>query len=557
MHGAKKDKKKKDKKKKEQPGGAQDAHGGEDDRDHGAEAHGGEEHGAHDGGGQGGEQARGGGGGGGGGHAGQEAAPQERPAPISAKFIGVGRKIFRTPSRPGRPRPTSPGASPPPGGAAGAAPAATAPPLTAATAKTAIDGKAADVADLSAPFAADWVGKPKADLDAALTDVTILRHKVIDKFVSAGAPPAQTQAVGSKDPIAIQKFQDVDQEAHLAVPSLKGTFYTNLVAEMKKPDFTDRTRTYPAMKTAAPPGVFAGKGRPIPPDRISPLSSRNHSVDKLFDINIIAADIDAEIAKPLTDAGAPPAKVAEAKRDPERRKKAYRHILKGGRDPMTTIDKSKDISPYGTWYAPGQIVPKPGLAANTEFANMMTLGALQPEWYPSGTCILNIDRRISGAARDVKKPTCFDGMMSALWCARNMGADDYGLTGGGQGEFLEAKVPFSDVTSARAVIPDDDFLADIQRVVSEVNAATHGQSTPTEELLRGNTNNARILNTTVGNSGARDMYSAINNRSTQEQNSSGAAPNAPGAARPTSGAAPAGPAVAGGGAFDMRRGPRA
>jgi hypothetical protein len=56
------------------------------------------------------------------------------------------------------------------------------------------------------------------------------------------------------------------------------------------------------------------------------------------------------------------------------------------------------------------------------------------------------------------------------------------VTGGG----IEAKVPFSEVTSATAIIPEDSFIADIQRVMSQVNNALSGASTPTEELLRGN-----------------------------------------------------------------------
>jgi hypothetical protein len=171
--------------------------------------------------------------------------------------------------------------------------------------------------------------------------------------------------------------------------------------------------------------------------------------------------------------------------------------------------------------------------------------------------VLNIDRRLSAGARDIRKPTAFDGMMSALWCARNMGTDDYGVTGGGLGEFLEAKVPFSDVTSAHAIIPDDDFLADMQRVITEVKNKTAGASTPTEEALRGNNKNAKIANTTGnGTGGVKDVYGQIADRSTKEQNSPSVAPHAPGAAKPDSGAMPAGAAVAQQGAYDQKNGPR-
>ncbi len=181
---------------------------------------------------------------------------------------------------------------------------------------------------------------------------------------------------------------------------------------------------------------------------------------------------------------------------------------------------------------------------------MMTIGALQPEWYPNGTVVLNIERRLSASAREIRKPTAFDGMMSVLWVARNMAEDDYGVTGGGLGEFLEASVLFSEVTSATAIIPTDDFLADIQRVVTQVRNATGGQSSPTEELVRGNGRTTSILNTSTQGT---ELYGSVVDRSTQEQRSPSSAPAAPGATRPTSVATPARPAAARGGAYDRSR----
>lgn len=170
---------------------------------------------------------------------------------------------------------------------------------------------------------------------------------------------------------------------------------------------------------------------------------------------------------------------------------------------------------------------------------------------------LNIERTIAAGSRTLLKPTAFDGLMSALWTARNIGEDDYGVTGGGVGEFLEAGVTFAEVTSANAVIPDDDFLLDIQRVKSQVANVLGDSSTPTEERLRGNHENTSILNTTGrGTGGALDMYDQVTGRSTEEQNSPSAPPTAPGAARETTSAMPAGPAAAPGGAYDMTNGPR-
>ncbi|MDB4965494.1 MAG: hypothetical protein JWN44_1183 [Myxococcales bacterium] len=84
-----------------------DEHGG--GGDHGPEAH--EAGGAGGGGGAHGAEAKGGGGDKGGG----AAKPEEKPAPISAKFIGVGRKIFRAPTPPASSSAPAPGPGAKPG----------------------------------------------------------------------------------------------------------------------------------------------------------------------------------------------------------------------------------------------------------------------------------------------------------------------------------------------------------------------------------------------------------------------------------------------------------
>ncbi len=169
----------------------------------------------------------------------------------------------------------------------------------------------------------------------------------------------------------------------------------------------------------------------------------------------------------------------------------------------------------------------------------MTLGALQPEWYQYGTVVLDID--MTGiATRVCRKPTAFDGLMSAVWVARNIGENDYGLTGGGAGEFLEANVPYANVTNFRAVIPSDAFQAALQALI----AAAPKNSTVTEEALR--------------NPGApmtgdmSTLYGAVIDSTAAEQKTPGAAPVVPGAATPTPrlGAQATGPAVASGGAYD-------
>ena len=425
---------------------------------------------------------------------------------------------------------------------------------TSASAKSAIDTAAPDVADISTPHVPALVGKDETHFNTTYADKSLLRHHVIKAYIASGAAQATTQAVGSKDPIAVQKFADIDAEAHLdpAHSGLKATFYTNLAAEMSKSTYSDRARSYNALKAAGPPWVFAFKGVQIPPDRISPLSARNQSVDRLYSIITAATktQIDSAIEAPLVAARAQPATIAARKADEALRKKAYRHLLSSGTAPMTTIDVNNNISDYPTWYAPGAITVNPSAAANTEFSRLMTLGALQPEWYPNGTVVLNVTQAV-GKVRECRKPTAFDGLMSALWTARNVGAADYGVTGGGLPEFLEGNLKYTEVSSANAVIPSDDFLTDMQRVTTQVTNAlgvdgrNNPLSTPTEERLRGS-GHTSIMNTSPEVGG---MYGNIIGRSTTEQRSPSGPVMAPGATTPVGTQVPRAPAVAPGGVY--------
>ncbi|PKN55295.1 MAG: hypothetical protein CVU56_22215 [Deltaproteobacteria bacterium HGW-Deltaproteobacteria-14] len=434
------------------------------------------------------------------------------------------RAVQRSPAPPAPPAPPTPPPAPTP--------------LTLDQARAAITGKAASYADLADPLAGTLTSITQADFDSRYASVTQLQADVITEFVKGGDARAQTQQVGKDDPIAIQKFQDIDQEAHLEDPSIKDAFYGKLRDAMKSGSFSDRTRTFPVMKSAAGYS-YNFKGKRIPAARLSAVSTRNQGLGGMYGVinTGTSAQIDARITDELTRQGKPQPVIDAAKADNKVRLAAYGAILKGGVDPLSTVDKRHNITQgYGTWYHPGALVPSLPSDPDIAFSQMMTLGALQPEWYAEGTVVLQID--MSGVANRVcRKPTAFDGLMSALWVARNMSDDDYGLTGGGAGEFLEANVPYRLVTSARAVIPSDRLTAELQTL----SAAAGGGSTPTEEMLRGTM-------TPGGASGA--TYNRVIGSTVREQNTPGASPTLPGAARSTSSAAPAGPAVAPGGAYD-------
>ncbi len=468
------------------------------------------------------------------------------PSPDPAGGLGSG-TTREAPEKapPARPPPENAtgGAAPEPPGGAAAAPAA---PLQKSVIQGLIIGLDRADADLADPLATNLArdGITQAQFDARYSDVGAVRGAILQTWFGGAAGAVlkgKVKAVASKDPIAIQKLADLDAEQYLEVPTKKDDFYTQLATRLESPSL-DRTRIFPIMTSLAKLG-FLFKGQKVPDDRVSPFQSRNQGVDKLYDINQVDVDIDLQMEQDWTDTGAPLAALPPgAKTNTDLRKKAYRHILKRGRPPMGTIDTSKDISNYPTWYAPGEISVPPG-SAETAYGQMMQLGALQPEWYPNGTVVLNIHRKkVAAAQRELRKPTAFDGMMSALWTARNQPGEVYGVTGGGLGEFLEAGVTYADVSEATAVIPNDNYLDEIQRLSATV---PRGSSTG-EELLRGNA---------VGTNLTTGLYQGLIDRTTQEANNPGDSPIAPGATNEGVG----GPATPGhapavsGGTFDAGR----
>jgi len=417
-----------------------------------------------------------------------------------------------------------------------------------AGAKAAIDATAPECNDISDPYAPEWDGKKRSDFEAEFIDKNKLRHNVISKYLGTAPDKAKIRIVGSKDPIAVQKFADIDNEAHLVDPGLKDEFYKELHPHLIKPAYIDRTRTYPVMKAACDRTKYVCKGTPIDPATVGRFSSRNHSIDRMFDKRTSSATdaINKHIERELKKQGALAADIAIAQGVQENQKRAYRHILATHGEPHKTVEPSATLNPYGAagemWYSPGEITTTKGIS-NSEFAKMMTLGALQPEWYPQGTCVLKIDAALSTRTRQIYRPTAFDGLMSALWTARNNTGEVFGLTGGGAAEFLETGVTYAQVSSSKTVVPTDDFIKEMARIATEVKAKAPTSSS-TEELLRGKDTGKPKGEVNVA-------MNQVVERTKQEQS----APSAMPASAVSPGAAPPIPAVAAGGAMDKTNGP--
>ena len=269
LHGGddKKDAKGKDKNKKDKNKNADDAHGGGADA-HGADAHGGDAHGggAHAGGA---DAAHAGGAGGARGAAAE--APAEKPAPISAKFVGVGRKIFRKP-------PSSSSSAP-----------------------------SKDPASAVDP-------KKQAQIDQAKNCKT----------------EADVKAICAPDPIATQKLNDVDNEQNMEVTPAKTArkgFYDAMAGWIQangvNPTFNPATIYNQTMNNLAAPWRF--QGTTIKPQNLGKAVQRTQSVGGFYGSVIDKKHYEDQFA------GAPnPQKLAFEKwKEEARTGDPLQHIAKG------------------------------------------------------------------------------------------------------------------------------------------------------------------------------------------------------------------------------------
>jgi len=344
------------------------------------------------------------------------------------------------------------------------------------------------------------------------------------------------RAFGSKDPIAVQKFADVDAEAYIEggkKQAVTQDFYAKIAIAIQTAQ-TDRTRVFPLLQTASKSFTFLGAK--IPAEALTPLTTRNHGVGSLYSYSL-SADGSKELnsfalAEVAKKTGATPEELAAQGLAPtaKQRKEALRFLLRTRHagNPLFFADKSKSLARAETWFSPDEVQLKTA-DANTGFTDLMTANALQPEWYPEGALALTI--RPTGL-RDARKPTAFDGMMSALWMARNQPAQTYGVTGGGAREFLEKGMTFGMVERATAVIPSESWVAEL----SELAKSVRRDSSAGEETLRGN--KVAVHNTQAA-------FDSVIGRSMQEASTPSLVPGQ---------RAPGGPApIAAGGTFDARR----
>jgi hypothetical protein len=190
----------------------------------------------------------------------------------------------------------------------------------------------------------------------------------------------------------------------------------------------------------------------------------------------------------------------------------------GGAYAMQTLKGNLTPPSNGTWFGPGQVKIKD--SGDTGFAQLMEIGALQPEWFAEGAIKFTVSSAKLGTFNggdNLRKPTCLDGMQSALFVPR-ASEDTFGVTGGGFQEFLAAEVPVSEVVDMQFVVPSVDVTAEVQQLYQEFgNAGKTGgrdangrvldNNTPMDAMERGA--NPQMPKT-------KDMYERVASRTQQE-----------------------------------------
>jgi hypothetical protein len=148
-------------------------------------------------------------------------------------------------------------------------------------------------------------------------------------------------------------------------------------------------------------------------------------------------------------------------------------IEKGGAYIKSMLNGPLTPPQGGTWFSSGSVTVSPGDAG---FAQLMEIGALQPEWFAAGAIKFTISSAGLGAVREnLRKPTCLDGMQSGMFVPRYE-LSYWGVTGGGFNEFLAGSVPKENVTNVEVIANSPGLEDAIRSADAEARAAGHGSA---------------------------------------------------------------------------------
>lgn len=353
-----------------------------------------------------------------------------------------------------------------------------------------LDGKLPGHTEGTAKLADAWLlEKINAETLASRIKEPGLWSKVVGAWSGHGAhDEAFVQEFGKNDPIAIQKFAELAAEKYYDgdLAAARKGFYSAVALQIAAAP-TPRDRVFPILSAKRLPFTF--KGKKIEANLMPDFVNRTHGVAALPRSMTTAGQLllqDYTVRKISEKSGMRPERVRlkpELWQDFDTNKALRAALRDQSLQPLQVVDLSKKVSDYATWFSPEQAKVVPDGEAG--YAELMTIGALQPEWYPDGTVQLNIKPDKAAGVAEARKPTAFDGLLSAVWVARNQQDQTYGVTGGGAREFLMTGVTWGEVAGATAQVPGDDFLTEIQRLSERFKKVDGVASTPGEEILRG------------------------------------------------------------------------
>ena len=376
-------------------------------------------------------------------------------------------------------------------------------------------------------------------------------------------------ALDYQDPVARQKEEDVDNERYMVdVPQAKARrdFYQHIETKIRAAITAgsyNKSQIYaPYMQNAAGELGLKFKGKQLDPAAWADfpnMLSRNTGVQDVWGYGIAnKPDLEAAVIADYTGMGLPAPVGADLQA--KARQKFDEDV--NGKD----IAKGQTIGKLGTgaatggasWFTPDKI--KANDTATNGYADAMSACSLQPEWYPEGTVVIEFARP---AGVTIKKPTAYDGLMSAMWVARNQPDQEWGVLGSGLREALVNGMTYASATSAVGHIPPAHYTTNLQQAkldyesqnVSHLRRDGSQAGTMTEQIAR-NTSQDNPLNSDPdtarpdGRFGAVKLGQRIVNESNHErQNPTAITPMTPAATH-----APTTPAVPPSGASGSGRG---
>lgn len=420
----------------------------------------------------------------------------------------------------------------------------------------------------AAALANSWDNKyTTTELADRVADPKALKAQVLNAWGAGGKKSARSfvRAYAQPDKIAVQKLADVDTASPAdfeggKVAEFRQGFYEAVAGAIKSAQ-PDRGSTYSVMQTAAQP--FRAKGKKIDGALLGKFAQRAQGLGGVYDYGVRGDVKDAlkrklapqafgfgtwaKLNEQMSAAGMAESEILQHPKAKAAARKAWKTKVNGnGAGLLADVSPAAKLSLSHTWFTPDKVKVAAGEAGFTE---IMTVFALQPEWFPEGTATLKIQTDKAGGISDARKPTAFDGMQSALWVSRAGKAQTFGVTGGGVREYLAKDVKYSSVVSATVQGLSESFEAELAALgamfkhklvtkpdgsTEKVKAGPGDRTTATEEMLRGN--ELKPAGETLSGA-AKSAYGSVGSAVKREQNTPSTVKGQP---TPTKSAAAAG-----------------